>query len=89
MSTLQNLERIYKAAGNNKRLHILMFIKKNKTAMVGDISRTIDLKIQATSRHLQKLEYAGFLVRRKRGLFVTYRLSTALKEAHKKVISSL
>ncbi|MCF7844701.1 MAG: metalloregulator ArsR/SmtB family transcription factor [Kiritimatiellales bacterium] len=89
MTNLQQLERIYKAVANNKRLYILTFIKKSHSATVSDISHAIKLKKQPTSRHLQILENAGFLVRRRRGVFVTYRLSTALNESQKKVISTL
>ena len=89
MKNVRQLERIYKAVANGKRLHILIFLKKKKCATVSDISHAIKLKKQPASKHLQILEISGFLVRRKRGLFVTYRLSTALKEPHKKVLTVL
>ncbi|MDP7247235.1 MAG: metalloregulator ArsR/SmtB family transcription factor [Candidatus Peribacteraceae bacterium] len=89
MKKLNALERTYKAAANRKRLHILVFLKKKHSATVGTIAKTIGLKHQATSKHLQILESAGFLSRRKRGLFVAYRLYTPLKEVQRKVLSSI
>lgn len=89
MKNLTQLERTYKAAANRKRLHILVFLRKNKSATVNSIAKAIGLEKQSASKHLQILENAGFLSRRKRGLFVTYRLYTPLKEVQKKVLSSV
>jgi len=89
MKNLILLERIYKAVANRKRLHALVFLKKKQSATVNSIAKAIGLKHQATSKHLQLLYNAGFLTRRKRGLFVTYRIFTPLKADQKKIISSL
>jgi len=42
---------------------------------VGDIAQAIHLKVRPTSKHLQILESAGIVDRRKKGLLVFYKLS--------------
>jgi DNA-binding transcriptional ArsR family regulator len=56
-----NLEKIYKALGNRRRLDILRFLSQNEAATVFDIAEKIHLSFRSTSKHLQILKQVGFL----------------------------
>lgn len=63
----KELERIFKALANRRRLSILKYLKKNKDAPVGEISEHIRLSMKATSKHLSVLAAADILNREQRG----------------------
>jgi len=84
-----DLERQLKAVGNHRRLKIIAFIKKKKSATVGEISDAVNIRSQTASQHLRILRDAGIVVYTKRGLIVTYRLSLPQKQTIKQVISLL
>ena len=48
----KELERIFKALGNRRRLIILNLLKTRKVMPVGEIARELKLSIKATSKHL-------------------------------------
>ncbi|MBU0766711.1 metalloregulator ArsR/SmtB family transcription factor [Patescibacteria group bacterium] len=75
MNNLQKLEIFNKSLANSKRLQILIFLKKNGSAVVNEIADGIHLKLKSTSKHLQILERANVIQRKKKGLFVYYTLS--------------
>ncbi|MBU2213085.1 metalloregulator ArsR/SmtB family transcription factor [Patescibacteria group bacterium] len=76
MNHLRKLEIFNKSLANSKRLQILAFLKKKGSAVVSDIADGIHLKFKSTSKHLQILERAHIIERKKKGLFVYYSLST-------------
>lgn len=57
----QQIEKIYKALANRRRLAILAHINSTGQANVGDIANEINLSIKATSKHLQVLKNAGMV----------------------------
>jgi len=89
MKDLQSHERLLKILASQKRLHILLFLQKNMRATVNEIAEAIDLKQQATSKHLRLLALAGMVKTKKRGLFVTYRLSIPQAPLVKQVLRLL
>lgn len=70
----RELERIYKAVANRRRIAILRLLKGVTRSNVGDIARTIKLSLKSTSRHLQVLVSAGFVVADQQSLYVFYKL---------------
>jgi DNA-binding transcriptional ArsR family regulator len=70
----RELERVFKAVANRKRIAILRHLK-NGSASVGEMAKAIKLSVKATSRHLQLLSGAGYVVSEQRGLFVFYSLN--------------
>ena len=68
----RELERIYKAVANRKRIAIIRFLKSQNGVTVGDIASAIKLSFKATSRHLQILSAAGFLISEREGINVRY-----------------
>ena len=73
--TVIELERIFKALANRRRLAILKFLKKTKEASVGEIAADIKLSYKATSRHIQILAGRNIIERDQRGLEAYYRIS--------------
>lgn len=84
-----NLERVFKALANRRRLMILIYLKSKKDATVGDISRFISLSLKSTSRHLAVLRAADLVERDQRSLEMHYRLVNSLPPIAKFVLNSL
>ena len=57
-----------------RRLQILGHLKCHRHGTMSAIAKAIRLSPQATSQHLRILAAAGIVRRKKRGLYVTYRL---------------
>ncbi|MBU2213828.1 metalloregulator ArsR/SmtB family transcription factor [Patescibacteria group bacterium] len=83
------LELQCKALGNAKRLNILIHLKDGSMESVSEIAQIISLRIKPTSKHLQKLEAAYLLERRKRGLHVYYHLPLKRPAVLKAVLKTL
>jgi len=79
MATIPSLELHLKALSSFRRLHILRLIKKNKSLTVSEIAELTGIKKFPASQHLRILKNTSILESRKRGRYVTYRLS--LKQA--------
>lgn len=69
------LERIFKAVANRRRLALLRYIKKHKEASVGELRELIKISMAATSKHLAVLSAAGIVEREQRSLLMFYRIS--------------
>ena len=87
--TERELEKIFKAVGNKRRLLILRFLKRNKEGTVGEIAETIKLSFKSTSRHLVVLHSADIVDREQRSLAAHYHLSTNVFPVIKQLISML
>ncbi len=72
---MKELEKIYKALGNGRRLQIIKMLKNHRDLSVGDIARAIKLSIRSTSRHLAVLRAANVVEKDQRGLLVFYSLT--------------
>jgi len=68
--------RVAKAAASPRRLEILEVLAQGPRT-VESLAREASLSVANASQHLQELRQAGFVVGRKRGLFVQYRLADA------------
>ena len=55
---------------------ILAHLKARGTQTVGDIAEAIQLSIRTTSKHLQILRSVRVVIDRRRGMSVSYRLSS-------------
>ena len=83
---LAALERILKALANRRRLAIILYLKRVKSASVGDIAEAIDLSFKATSKHLSILLHTDILEKEQRSLLVFYKLSDTPSSLHKRLI---
>lgn len=85
---MKELEKIFKALANRRRLAILQFLKKNKEASVGTIARAIKLSVKATSKHLGILSAVDIVEKEQRRLLVFYRLAANIPLSVRAIISN-
>lgn len=86
---MKEYERILKALANKRRLAIIIFLKKDKQATVGDIARKIKLSFKATSKHLGLLAAVDIVEKEQVGLQMWYRLLPRLHHLVKYISNSL
>ena len=84
--TIKETEKILKALANRRRLAIIKYLNKTKTASVGDISKEIKLSFKATSKHLSVLYSADIVEREQIGMTMIYKLSNPLHSVLKSII---
>ena len=68
----KELEKIFKALANKRRIAILKFIKKSGRVSVGEIAGAIKLSFKATSKHLIILSNADILEKEQINLAMFY-----------------
>ena len=83
---MKETEKILKALANRRRLAIVKYLNKTKTASVGDISEEIKLSFKATSKHLGILHSADIVEREQIGLTMMYGLFNPVHIILKSVI---
>jgi DNA-binding transcriptional ArsR family regulator len=83
----KELEKIFKALANRRRLAILTFLKKKKQANVGEIAEEIKLSFKSTSRHLNVLASSGILDKEQSSLYSVYSFSTEQNETLRKILN--
>ena len=86
---MKNLEKIFKALGNKRRMEIVQYVHVQREANVGEIAREIGLSFRATSRHLNVLRSAGILDRQQRSLHMYYRVPAMILPEVKYVLKLL
>lgn len=86
---MRNLEKSLKAVANRRRLAILKYLKKKKSAPVGEIANEIGLSFKATSRHLIILLAADIVEREQKILQAFYFISPNQKPEIKQVLMML
>ena len=86
---MKDLEKIFKAFANRRRLAILKYLKNKKEASVADVSENINLSFKATSKHLNILAAIDVIEKDQRSLQVFYSLSAAPKPVIQRLISIL
>jgi DNA-binding transcriptional ArsR family regulator len=91
MSTMpeKDLEKIFKALANKRRIAILKFIKKSGRASVGEIAGAIKLSFKATSKHLMILSNADILEKEQISLAMFYFLPKNINPTISKLLSSI
>ena len=78
---MKKVEKTFKALANKKRLEILVFLSKSKSASVGEIADEITTSIKSTSKHLLVLYQADFLEKERVHGLTIYSLNSTM--AHK------
>jgi len=86
---MKQLEKIFKALANHRRLGIIRLLAKEKELSVGEIAKKIKLSFKATSRHLRTLRQVDILDTRQERLTVYYHLSRTLPALVKGMLSSI
>ena len=85
----KELERLYKAFANRRRIAIVRMLQKGKEVSVGDIASAIKLSFNATSKHLSVLSAANMLDKEQRSLQIFYRIADELSDQARKALSIL
>ncbi len=85
----KNLEKTLKVLANKRRLEIILYLKRNKEAKVGDIAAEVKISFKATSKHLGLLFNADILEREQKSLQMYYKVSPNLKDIIKQISNSL
>lgn len=85
----KELERIFKAFANKRRIAILKFLKGKSRASVGDIANAIKLSFRATSKHLVILSALDIVDKEQVSLTVFYSLSKSRDDIVTKLVSTL
>ena len=85
----RELERIFKAFANARRLSILSYLKRRKSATVGEIAEHIRLSFKSTSKHLIILRSAGILQFEQSSLEMHYQISGELPLEVRTLLSTL
>lgn len=88
-NNLKPVEKVLKALANQRRLAIVMFLKKKSNATVSEIAEEIDLSFRSTSKHLGVLRAAEVFDKKQSGLQVFYFLSEHPHPLAEIVIKSL
>jgi len=70
----QQLDHVFHALSDSTRRSILKRVARRERA-VGDIARTYSISLAAVSKHIQSLERAGLVTRRREGNFFYLRLN--------------
>ncbi len=86
---VREMEKVFKALANRRRLAILFHLKKRKEASVGVIAEAIKLSFKATSRHLSVLSHAGLIEKDQRSLEVYCKISPHARPCMKHISSIL
>jgi len=85
----RNLEKIFKALANSRRLAILKFLKRKGERSVSEVADEIKLSFKATSKHLLILENVRILEARKESLTKLYKIAPDCNRLIKKILNSL
>ena len=86
---MRDIEKILKALANRRRLAIVKYLKRKKTANVGNIAEHIQLSYKATSKHLAVLYAADIVEKEQRSLKMWYCLSSRPHHISKYISNSL
>ncbi len=83
------MEKILKALANRRRLAIIKYLSREKTASVYDIAEAINLSYRSTSKHLSLLKSRGVVESEYVGQENHYKLSLPLSEVVKFVLKRI
>ena len=71
----RQLEKLFKAFANKRRIAVIRYLKRVKSATVGEIAGEIHLSFKATSKHLRILAGADIVDQTQQRLYVFYQLA--------------
>jgi len=88
MNDVKSLEKILKTLANKRRLAIICYLRRQKNAKVGDISKAINLSFTSTSKHLIRLFNADILEKEQKNLEMWYKLAPKQNDIVDYIISN-
>ena len=84
---MKDLEKMYKALANRRRLTAIKFLRAKREASVGEIAEHLKLSFKSTSRHIAVLRNADIVEKEQRGLLAFYSLSSDVHPIIKQLLS--
>ena len=85
----KELEKIFKALANKRRISILKYLKWKGSASVGDIANNLRLSFKATSKHLMILSHVDIVEKKQVSLTMICSLSKINHPIVKKLLEFL
>ena len=85
----KELEKLFRALGNKRRLRIIKLFFKDGEISVSDVASAIKLSLKATSRHLLNLFNAEVIEREQRSKNVYYKIPNHLNQPIKDLINHI
>ncbi len=86
---MKDAESLLKSVANEKRLAILWLLLREDEKSVSEIAQRIKLSFKSTSKHLLRLERAGFITRRQKSFWGYYSLSKRMPQKNWVVLKFL
>ncbi len=86
---MKDAESLLKSVANKKRLAILQLLLYEDEKSVSEIAQRIKLSFKSTSKHLLRLERAGFITRRQKSLWGYYSIKEHMAERNRIVLKFL
>ncbi len=86
---MKDAESLLKSVANRKRLTILWLLRREGEKSVSEIAQRIKLSFKSTSKHLLRLERAGFVIRRQKSFWGYYSISEHMPERNRVVLRFL
>ena len=86
---MKKIEKMFKDLANQKRLEILSFLNKNKSASVGELAEKIKTSIKSTSKHLLALYHAYFLEKERVHGLTIYSLNDKIGDMERSLLNIL
>ncbi len=83
---MKKKEKTFKALANKKRLEILAFLSKSKSASVGEIADEITTSVKSTSKHLLLLYHADFLEKERVNGLTVYSLNSTMANSERALL---
>lgn len=71
---MREVERVFKALANERRLKIISLLLKEGEMHVSQIAQRINLSFKSASKHLQKLENAELISRKQKSIWGYYNI---------------
>ncbi|TAL20709.1 ArsR family transcriptional regulator [Patescibacteria group bacterium] len=72
---MKDLEKVYRALGNRRRLRIIQLLIQNKEMSVIELAEALRLSYRATSKHANLLAATAILDKEQRGSYAYYRIA--------------
>ncbi|MEX0917060.1 MAG: winged helix-turn-helix domain-containing protein [Candidatus Paceibacterota bacterium] len=70
------LERIFKGAGNHRRIEIMYMLEKKPELSLSEIAENLSIDFRTVGEHVRKLAIAGLIMKRHDGNAVRHALTT-------------
>jgi predicted transcriptional regulator len=75
MLSFLQLEKIIKECASHRRIHLLITLFKEPSLSEQELSKLLSVNFKTVFGHLSKLTSSGLLIKKRRGMIMTHRLT--------------